>query len=378
MKKLLSDAQRQSLIKVARTLIDQEAARVIVPPLRPGAGHWFGGGNMVQDAGGALWLVGRFRNQGDSRTGLGKGERGLELAIFKSVDRGQSFAKVVRFAKSDLGISGREVLSIEGTALRIVDDTADNSVKNTVQLFLSTEKTGIEYPSGLETYLKPGTGVWTVDLIKARDFESLADAKPETILSCSDPQFNQVKDPFIFEHGELARLLFCTHPFCWSSSNTGMVNLDSSGNVGGTATYSFFPRGFTWDVAMTRGTAIMPVPKVGLFTDHPLGLFFYDGGECVRDLDEHASAVNRPRGYSCEELGGAAAVRTDDLHQIERLSVTEPLFVSPYGTGCSRYVDVLSTEEGFYATWQQSQDDRSQPLVMNFVPRDRILAILSD
>ena len=50
-------------------------------------GFWFGGGNMVQDHDGTLWLVGRYRNHGDSRTGLGAGERGLELALFRSDDR---------------------------------------------------------------------------------------------------------------------------------------------------------------------------------------------------------------------------------------------------------------------------------------------------
>ena len=76
---------------VASRLIDQDQAQVIVPPQRPGTGHWFGGGNMVQDQEGTLWLTGRFRNRGDSRTGLGAGERGLELVIYRSDDNAQTF-----------------------------------------------------------------------------------------------------------------------------------------------------------------------------------------------------------------------------------------------------------------------------------------------
>jgi hypothetical protein len=76
-----------------------------------------------------------------------------------------------------------------------------------------------------------------------------------------------------------------------------------------------------------------------------------------------------PPGYSCEELGGAALLVDGDPLQSRRLSRLAPLFVSPWGTGASRYVDVLATEEGFYATWEQSQDDGSQLLVMNFVSR---------
>ena len=85
---------------------------------------------------------------------------------------------------------------------------------------------------------------------------------------------------------------------------------------------------------------------------------------------------DRPRGYSCEELGGAAYFTDDRISGARRLSDLLPLFVSPHGSGCSRYTDVLDTPEGCYVTWQQSQSDLSQPLVMNFVPRDRLQAIL--
>jgi hypothetical protein len=53
------------------------------------------------------------------------------------------------------------------------------------------------------------------------------------------------------------------------------------------------------------------------------------------------------------------------------------MFVSPEGTGSNRYVDVLETEEGFYATWEQSHADQSQPLMMNFLSREQARALLS-
>ena len=106
-------------------------------------------------------------------------------------------------------------------------------------------------------------------------------------------------------------------------------------------------------------------------------LYFYDGAEGMRDLEEHNMAVKRPRGYSCEELGGAAYCTSDSFPSIERLSTTQPFFVSPYGTGCSRYTTALQTKEGIYTTWQQSQPDRSQPLVMHFTGREQIEAVLS-
>ncbi len=107
----------------------------------------------------------------------------------------------------------------------------------------------------------------------------------------------------------------------------------------------------------------MPVPQVGALTDlPPLSLYFYDGAECLRQHDENPRAVKRPRGWSCEEIGGVAWGWNDSPH-MERLSINAPLFVSPQGTGCSRYVATLVTDDAVYATWQQSQDDLSQPLV---------------
>jgi hypothetical protein len=39
-------------------------------------------------------------------------------------------------------------------------------------------------------------------------------------------------------------------------------------------------------------------------------------------------------------------------------------------------VDVLAAEDGFYATWQQSQPDGSQALVLNVVPCSEAQALL--
>ena len=128
---------------------------------------------------------------------------------------------------------------------------------------------------------------------------------------------------------------------------------------------------------MTRGTCVLDVPRVGAFAGRQVSLVFYDGGECLRDLDQYSGAVERPRGYSCEEIGGVAYVVDRQWHAITRLSRHAAWFISPHGTGCSRYVDVHASRDAFYTTWQQSQDDLSQPLVMNIVERERIEEILA-
>ncbi len=96
----------EKLIQFANGLIDQEKARVIIPANDQKKGYWFGGGNMISDELGNLWLIGRYRDHGDSRTGVEAGLRGLELSLFKSEDNASSFRKIMRWSKSDLENSG--------------------------------------------------------------------------------------------------------------------------------------------------------------------------------------------------------------------------------------------------------------------------------
>ncbi len=216
--------------------------------------------------------------------------------------------------------------------------------------------------------MKPGTGVWSIERLAAPTLAALADAAPVTVLAARDPQFLHVKDPFLYETptGDLL-VGFCSHPYCWTSSNTGYALRRRGSAELAEPVFSCFPRGFTWDVAIARGTCLLDVPPVGAFRNVRATLLFYDGGECVRNHDEHRAAVSRPRGYSCEELGGAACVLDGDFTRFDRLAPHHPLFQSPYGTGCSRYIDVLRSSDGYYAAWQQSQPDGSQALVLNFL-----------
>ena len=367
---MLTQAIKERLIRFGQALINQEAARVIIEPMQRQEGFWFGGGNLVEGPDGNFYLVGRYRNAGDSRLGLAAGERGLELAIFCSTDRGQTFSKVLRFQKSELAVGERQVLSIEGAALAFT--------KHGVELFVSTEKDHIPYPPGLEAFLKEGTGVWTIEHLQAETVTDLKQANRVTILECRDPRWLHVKDPFLYPQANGDLLVgFCTHPYCWTSSNSGYTRRAKGSSTFSPPVFDFFPRGFTWDVAMSRATCWLPVPQVGILANQPpLSLIFYDGGESVRNLDEHKAAVKRPRGYSCEEIGGLAVAAEDGISQIERLSITLPLFVSPTGLGTSRYVDVLATAEGYYAIWQQSQPDYAQPLVMHFLSHAEVAALL--
>ncbi|MBN1673539.1 MAG: exo-alpha-sialidase [Kiritimatiellae bacterium] len=367
----LDSRQEAAVCRLLEKLISQNQARILVRAERPEPGFWFGGGNMLRDDDGTVWLCGRYRNAGDSRTGLAAGLRGLECAIFRSETGGRSFKKAMSWIKSDLSRGGRKVLSIEGTALHRMAD-------GSVELFISSEKE-IRYPEPLARYQKPGTGVWTIDRIAGRSVAELdASTLAPVVENAQYPEYLHVKDPVVFDDATgNTVLLFCSHPFCWSSGNTGMA-VRSVGQAGfSVRCWEFVSRGPAWDVASTRITARMPIPRVGCFRDgHACSVYFYDGCECVRAHQQNEKAHKRPRGYSCEELGGAFVGWDNAFPELARLSRLAPLFVSPWGTGCSRYVDTLTTEDGIVAAWQQSQRDGSQPLVGHVLPMDEIRDIL--
>ncbi len=367
----LDSQKRECVLRLLRELINQDQARVLVPPYGTEPGYWFGGGNVLQDEDGVIWLCGRYRDAGDARTGVGKGERGLECAVLWSDDDGRTFEKALSWSKADLSREGSEVVSIEGTALHRLAD-------GRVELFISSEKDR-PYPAPFGGYQKSGTGVWTIDRIVGNSFESLDPTTLEPVLENFDrPEYLHVKDPVVFDDaGRGTILLFCSHPFTWSSANTGMAVRAPDGKHFEIRTWQLVSRGPAWDVASTRLTACLRIPRVGVFAqDEPCSVYFYDGCECVRELEESDKAEKRPRGYSCEELGGALFGWDNDFPDMERLSDVEPLFISPHGTGCSRYVDVVQTTEGLLATWQQSQPDGSQPLVGHSVPSDEVQRIL--
>jgi hypothetical protein len=362
---------REILQCLAALLVDQEAASVLVEPQAHCEGYWFGGGNAVMDTEGIYWLCGRYRNQGDSRTGVGAGERGVELAIFRAESPLGPWHKTLSFTKEELTCDGQEVVSIEGASLLLREGS--------VELFVSTEKERL-YPEAIRSFQKPGTGCWDINMISAGCVNELNPSDIRKVISCSDPAAMHVKDPVAFDLPDgsgATALIFCSHPYTWTSSNTGLAVREAAGGDFELKTLQLLARGAVWDVAATRITDRMPVPPIGRLSGMPaISLYFYDGAECLRSLDENPAAVSRPRGYSCEELGGLAYGMDAGFPALSRISVNEPMLVAPNGTGCSRYVSTLATGDGILVTWQQSQPDLSQPLVGNFVSMERLSEIL--
>lgn len=368
----LSQKLERLIGRFAVELVDQSNRHVVVPPMGSGEGYWFGGGNVVEGKDGRVYLSGRYRNPGDSRHGVGKGARGLELALFVSDDGGSSFGKLLSFSKADLAVPDGEVVSIEGSALLVREDR--------VELFVSTEKTDRAYPQELRSFQKPGTGVWSIDMLSAPTVEGLKGAKIERLIASDIPSHLHVKDPVVSQraNGD-TDLFFCTHPFTWASSNAGLAVRPAGSAEFGAPRFDLMRRGDCWDIAITRLTGLFDLPRVGAFREGPtVTIAFYDGGECIRNHEQHAAAVRRARGYSCEEIGGLAYVLDHDFDHIHRLSETSPLFVSPWGTGASRYMTAFVRPDRIRAFWEQSQADRSQPLVSSEMSRERLEQLLAE
>ena len=364
--------QLELVRKLLAELIHQEKAQITIPAQQPLPGYWFGGGKLAQDSDGMIWLTGRYRNAGDSRTGLEAGVRGAECALFRSADGGSSFTKVRSWTKEELSTPKKKVISIEGTALHRTPD-------GRWELFISSEK-DIPYPEEIRHFQKPGTGVWSIDRVTGKNPQELKINNLKPVLeNRKEPAYLHVKDPFVVDiNGGSTILVFCSHPFNWTSDNSGYAAYDEKEDTFHVKSWEMVSRGPAWDVAVTRITSCLEIPGLGCFSDEEAAaIYFYDGAECMRPHQENLQAVNRPRGYSCEEIGGAFIGKAANFPKMERISLLEPLFQSPWGTGSSRYIDCLTTEEGILATWQQSQPDGSQPLVRHFLPMGRVEEILS-
>jgi hypothetical protein len=363
------DPADASLVALLRELVDQERATVVVPPHAAVDGFWFGAGNAVVDpAAGTVWLVGRYRDSGDSRTGVLSGARGLELALFRSEDDGHIFEQVASWSKAELSRLGA-VTSIEGSALA---RRADGGW----EMFVALEK-DVAYPAPVAALQKPGTGVWSIDRLTGPRPDAIDAATQAPCLAGAEPDSLHVKDPVVFREGDMTHLYASVHPASWASSNTAWAARAGDGGAFSVRDWQFAPRGPLWDVAVTRVTHRWPVPRIGRFADLPArSVYLYDGAECMRPLDENPRAAARPRGYSCEELGGALWSPDDHPAALRRLSRWAPLFVSPYGTGCSRYLSLMRIGDQLVAMWQQGQPDGSQPLVAHRLPWARVAALL--
>jgi len=147
------------------------------------------------------------------------------------------------------------------------------------------------------------------------------------LIRSDDPAHLHVKDPVFVPSPERSleaaaaaagRLVCCVHSFAWSEGHSGDVSVvfgaDGVVQLRGSFRAPTAPLGLTWDVAAARITgwvatadclrALRPPASAGEATEAPFVLL-YDGAESFRPQQGNERGKQRPRGYCCEELGGA-------------------------------------------------------------------------
>jgi hypothetical protein len=100
-----------------------------------------------------------------------------------------------------------------------------------------------------------------------------------TIVKSNDPNALHLKDPVAFRiNPNRTELVFCNHSFSWSSSHSGLSQKVDIDNEYTFVDHNILSCGNSWDVACSRITERLAVPKVGEFSHLPsLSLYFYDG-----------------------------------------------------------------------------------------------------
>lgn len=380
--------EAQCATELATAMVNQRQAKILIEAEQQSAGHWFGGGNVIQ-VNEKVYVCGRFRNKGDSRYGITEGERGYAFAIYELEihDKNNINVKLLhKWTKNNifealkqqnqLPDNCKEVLSIEGTSLHY------NKSKKIWEFYVSSEKL-LNYPETVKSFQKKNTGIWSIDKICASNIDhfSFLDNQYQIypVLSSNDPMYLHMKDPVVFsfknENGnDMNGLFFSCAPFCWTSSFTGFAIQEQNKYKEKFSIVSneFVPRGTCWDVACTRITSRCPI-----LPDSNQFFCFYDGAECV---NKHVNSSYN-WGWSCEEVGGlfienynTGIPKSDCFSRISKLF---PLFSSPFGTTSSRYVDAVWTSFGLIITWQQAQVNGSQPLVINILSLSEVNEILN-
>jgi hypothetical protein len=131
------------------------------------------------------------------------------------------------------------VLSIEGAVL---------AARGGVRALISTEKSGIGYPAGLDRYMKHGTGVWTIE--RRSPHPAGAEDRPSHGRLSGTHASSHVKDRGFPDLGGDTLLFSAPTP----TAEIGESGYWSAGNseVFGAPVFRLLSRGQTWDVAASR------------------------------------------------------------------------------------------------------------------------------
>ncbi|GBC97903.1 hypothetical protein HRbin17_00398 [bacterium HR17] len=304
-------------------LFDPRDGTTIVPPPKEGQGNWAGAPSLWHDDAGDLWLVYRLRRPHPSR--------GYLLRIAHSRD-GVRFETVWEMRKEQLGTE-----SLERCALVRSED-------GRWRLFVS--------------FVDPTDRRWRIDALEAPSPDRFDPAQRSTVLTADMAGVEGVKDPVLYRIASLWLMFVSFSPTPPQVTDELRQRLHATGDVFATGLSRsatglavsddgktwhwqgevFSNRKGAWDSYAGRITAIVAVP--------PAFVAFYDGSKSVSE--------------NYEEKTGVAV--SFDLRRFERMSLSAPALVSPYGTGALRYMDVLPMDDEWWCYYEFCRPDGSHEL----------------
>ncbi|MFA0766490.1 MAG: hypothetical protein OXFUSZZB_002265 [Candidatus Fervidibacter sp.] len=304
-------------------LFDPTDGTTLVPPPAEGRGNWAGAPSVWWDESGDVWLVYRLRKPHP--------HRGYLVRIARSTD-GIHFATVWEVSKEQWGTE-----SMERCALLRLEP-------NRWRLFVS--------------FVDPADRRWRIDALDAPSPDRFDPTQRRKVLTANEVGVEGVKDPVIYQLAGLWLMFVSFSPTPPSVTEEMRQAMHATGDVFATGlsrsatglTISadaenwhwqgevFSNRFGEWDGYAGRISSIVWLP--------PVFVAFYDGS---RTVDENY-----------EERTGIAF--SFDLRRWERVSLSRPALVAPYGTGSLRYLDAVLVGDELWCYYEMSRPDGSHEL----------------
>lgn len=309
-------------------LFDPTEGITIAEPPGQGRGNWAGAPSVWLDESGDFWLIYRLRKPYP--------HRGYLLRIARSGD-GEKFMTVWEATKEQFGTE-----SMERCALVRLDDER-------WRMFVS--------------YVDPTDRRWRIEMLDAPSPDRFDPTQRRKVLAAGDVSVEGVKDPVIYRLAGLWLMFISFSPTPLQVTPDLQRQMHATGDVFATGLSRsatalavsddagrwhwqgeiFSNRPSAWDAYAGRISSI--VYKAPVF------IAFYDGSRSANE--------------NYEEKTGIAI--SFDLRHWERVSLTKPALVSPYGTGSLRYMDAVPVGDELWCYYEFCRPDGSHELRMNKV-----------
>lgn len=216
------------------------------------------------------------------------------------------------------------------------------------------------------SYVDGENSRWRIDVLEADRIEDLNPSKRQPILKPDDIDSEGVKDPWVMIVGGLYYMYASYGPRSSITSGSTGEDLHRTGNVFVTGKI-LHPTGLALSADGNRFSWRGPVISPGQGWDRnvsrmscalyipPLLYAFYDGRTGEGDFYEDRT------GYTISL----------DFEVFHKVTETEPVLSSPWGTRALRYLDAIPVGDQVYYYYECARSDGSHELRMNKVPLTR-------